>query len=71
MFIGRTDVEVEAPILCPPNAKRKLNGKDLDTRKDRTQKKNRAAEDEIVYSRNRNLSKLQEIVNEREAWHAI
>ena len=70
MLIGRTDVEAEAPILCPPNAKRKLNGKDLDTRKDWTQKENRVAEDEIVYSRNRNLSKFQERVNEREAWHA-
>ena len=32
IFIGRTDVE--APILCPPDAKRWLAGKDPDPRKD-------------------------------------
>ena len=30
MFIGRTDVEAEAPILWPPDAKSQLSGKDLD-----------------------------------------
>ena len=27
---GRTDIEAEAPILWPPNAKNQLNGKDTD-----------------------------------------
>ena len=31
MFIGRTEAEVEAPILWPPDAKSRLIGKDLDT----------------------------------------
>ena len=31
IFIGRTDVEAEAPILGPPNAKSQLIGKDPDT----------------------------------------
>ena len=34
IFIGRTDAEAGTPILCPPNAKNWLIGKDLDTGKD-------------------------------------
>ena len=33
-FIGRTDVEAEAPILWPPDAKNWLICKDSDARKD-------------------------------------
>ena len=29
VFIGRTDVEAETPILWPPDAKSRLTGKDL------------------------------------------
>ena len=34
MFIGRTDVEAETPILWPPDAKNRLIGKDADAGKD-------------------------------------
>ena len=34
MFIGRTDDEVETPILWPPDMKSQLIGKDPDTGKD-------------------------------------
>ena len=34
IFIGRTDVEAETPILWPPDAKSRLVGKDSDARKD-------------------------------------
>jgi len=34
VFIGRTDVEVETPILWPPHAKRRLIAKDPDDGKD-------------------------------------
>ena len=34
MFIGKTDVEAETPILWPPDAKNQLIGKDLDAGKD-------------------------------------
>ena len=34
IFIGRTDVEAEAPILWPPDAKNRLIGKDPDAGKD-------------------------------------
>ena len=29
IYIGRTDVKAEAPIICPPDAKSRLIGKDL------------------------------------------
>ena len=34
VFIGRTDVEAETPILWPPDAKSRLIGKDPDAGKD-------------------------------------
>ena len=34
VFIGRTDVEVEAPVLWPPDVKSWLIGKEPDTGKD-------------------------------------
>ena len=34
MFIGRTDVEAETPILGPPDAKNQLIGKDPGAGKD-------------------------------------
>ena len=34
VFIGRTDVEAETPILWPPDMKSWLTGKDLDSGKD-------------------------------------
>ena len=33
MFIGRTDVEAEDPILWPPDVKSQLTGKDSDSGK--------------------------------------
>ena len=34
MFIGRTNADAEAPILCPPHARNRLIGKDPDAGKD-------------------------------------
>ena len=48
IFIGRTDVEAEAPILWPPDVKNWLTGKDPDVGNDWRQKEKRAAEDEMV-----------------------
>ena len=47
IFIGRTDVVAEAPILCPPDVKNWLI-EDPDVEKDWRQKEKRAAEDEMV-----------------------
>ena len=48
MFIGRTDDEAEAPILCPPDAKSWLIGKDPDAGKDWGQEEKGATEDGMV-----------------------
>ena len=34
IFIGKTNVEAEAPILWPPDAKSRLIGKDAESGKD-------------------------------------
>ena len=48
IFIGRTDAEVEAPIIWPPDVKSQLVGKDPDVRKDWRQKERGVAEDETA-----------------------
>ena len=70
IFIGRTDGE--GPILWPPDAKNWLTGKDPDAGKDWRQEKG-MTEDETVGWHHRlmdmSLSKLRELVMDREAWH--
>ena len=74
IFIGRTDAEAEAPILWPPDAKSWLIWKDPDAGQDRRQKEKGTTEDEMVngitYWMGMSLGKLQELVIDREAWHA-
>ena len=48
IFIRRTDAEVEAPILWPPDVKSQLIGKDPDAGKDWRQKEKWVAENEMV-----------------------
>ena len=48
VFIGRTDVEAETPILWPPDVKNWLIGKDADAGKDWGQEEKEATEDEMV-----------------------
>ena len=49
VFIGRTDVEVEIPILWPPHAKSWLIGKDSDAGRDWGQEEKGTTEDEMVW----------------------
>ena len=48
IFIGRTDAEIEASILWPPDAKNWLIGEDPDYGKDWKQEEKGMTEDEIV-----------------------
>ena len=48
IFIGRTDAEAEAPILCPPDVKNWLIGKDPDAGKDWRQEEKGTTKDETV-----------------------
>ena len=48
VFIGRTDVEAETPILWPPDAKSWLIWKDPDAERDWGQEEKGTTEDEIV-----------------------
>ena len=72
---GGTDAEGEAPILWPPYVKNWLIGKDPDAGKNWKQEKKGTKEDEMVgwhhwLDVDMSLSKLQELVMDREAWHA-
>ena len=75
VFTGRTDAEAETPLLWPPDVKKRLIEKTLmpgkiEGNRRRGEKRIRWL-DSITDSMDTNLSKLGEIVKDRETWHAV
>ena len=64
IFTGRIDAEAETPILWPPDAKILMLGK-LNI-----EHKRRRGRQRITDAMDISLSKLQETVKDKEAWHA-
>ena len=75
VFIGRTDAEAETPTLWPPDVKSWLIWKDPYAGNDWRQEEKGMAEDEMVlwlhWLSGDELSRLQELVMDREAWNAV
>ena len=74
VFIGRTDVEAETPILWPLDVKSWLIWKDPDAGKDWRQEEKGMTEDKVVGWHHRlnghGFGWTRELVTDREAWHA-
>ena len=74
-LIGRTDAEVETPVLWLPDVKSWLIWKDPDAGEDWGQEEKGTTVDEMVgwhhWLNGHEFGKLWELMMDREAWHAV
>ena len=76
IFNGRTDGEAETPVFWSSDSHRLLIGKVPDAGKSRDKSRRRRGHQRIRWldsntnASNMNLGKVQEMVKDREAWHA-
>ena len=72
IYIGRIYAEAEAPVLWPPDVKNRLTGKDPDAgedwRRGKVDDRGWDVHHGPIDSMDMSLSKLRELVKDREAW---
>ena len=66
-----TGAEAEAPVLCPPNAKSRLIGKDPDAGKAWKQKKGMTEDEGAGWHHQVNEHEFEQALGDNEGWRSL